>query len=151
MKKYFIKSLKNLPFGILFAIGIGYIISLTFSKIYGNFLPASPLLTEKYGELKAAEMLAFYSGLIGASFTLTSPLWKIESWSLFKSTALFFTINMTVLLLAGWKMMWFTKNPAGIFDYILIYTLIFSVIWIVSYFNTKKEVEKLNEKIKQIK
>lgn len=150
MKKYWIRSLKRLPAAILGTIGIGYLITLFISMYYGNFMTASPWLVDKVGSLKAAEMLAFYTGLMGASFTITQPIWEVESWSLFKSTVLYFGINLLTMLLVGWKMMWFTLNLEGVLFFVGMYVIIFAIIWVIVYFRTRKEAMELNRKIKKI-
>lgn len=142
--------IRKILVGALMGIGIAYIIALCFSIKWGEFSPAPLELIEEVGNIKAAEMLALYSGLVGAVFTGTKFIWNIEKWSLLKTSFVYFTINFFVMSFAGYKLYWFSHN---IKDYILFlaeYMVIFMAIWLVIYFKNKKSVKELNDKLSQV-
>ncbi|WP_027107283.1 DUF3021 domain-containing protein [Ligilactobacillus ceti] len=143
--------IRKILVGALMGVGIGYIIALCFSVKWGAFSPAPLVLVEKVGNIKAAEMLALYSGLVGAVFAGTKFIWDIEKWSLVKSSFVYFTINLLVMSCAGYRLYWFSHNIKNYFSFLSVYIVIFIAIWVVTYFKNKKNVKELNDKLNQIK
>lgn len=137
--------------GALMGVGIAYIIALCFSIKGGTFSPAPLVLIEKVGNIKAAEMLALYSGLVGAMFVGTRFVWDIERWSLLKRTFVYFIINFLVLSFAGYRLYWFSHNVKDYVSFLTVNVVIFMAIWAVNYFRNKKNVKELNDKLKQVK
>ncbi|MBQ3424157.1 MAG: DUF3021 family protein, partial [Clostridia bacterium] len=45
---------------------------------------------------------------------------------------------------------WMEHSLAGFLKYLLVFTLIFIVIWILQYFAWKRRIRKLNERMKQM-
>lgn len=143
--------IRRIIVGALMGVGIAYIIALCFSMKWGTFSPAPFELIKRVGNIRAAEMLAIYSGLVGAVFVGTKFIWDIESWSLLKSSFLYFTINLLVISFAGYRLYWFSHTIGNYILFLNVYVTIFTSIWIVSYFKSKKNVRRLNEKLNQIK
>ncbi len=133
--------------GGLLGIGIGYSIAVVFSSIYGEFSPAPPQLIEQVGSLKAAQLLLMYSALIGMVFAGMQFVWEKENWSLFKSTVIYFTVNLASMSFAGYQLYWFPHILSGYISYIIIYVVVFTIMWFIFYMKAKKEVAAMNEKI----
>lgn len=143
--------LRNIFAGAFIMIGVGYLIILYFSKMIGEFSPAPIELVEKVGVLRASEMLAFYSALAGAVFGGTKFIWKIESWSILKSSVVYFTINLIVMTFCGYRMYWFAHTINGYISFLAIFIGIFIAIWIMCYLRGKSQADEMNNKLKDIK
>ena len=146
------KTINVIIDGCFIGIGIGFSIAVGISSFCGGFQPGPLELISKVGSLRAAQMLLFYSALIGFSFGISGKLiWEKENWSLLISTVMYFAINLAVMLLAGIRMCWFSITLESIAIFIAIYVVIFFIIWGIFYRINKKEAQRLNEKINSMK
>ena len=144
------KMLVNTLVGILVGIGIGYMMNVGMSCSTVHYLAGVPELVSKVGDLRAAQMLLFYSGLIGASFGLMMCVWEREEWSLLKRTIIYFVVNLSVMLVSAYQMCWIGKSALSLVVFIAIFIVIFAVCWLVSYAIAKKGTRQLNTGLKNI-
>ena len=121
---------------ISFAIGDGLFhpVAIGFTKICS---------TEAGAVLFQLITMFIFGAIMGSS----SLIFEKENWSLLKRTIIHFLILtcsfMIVALLGGYV----NNTSWGIFS-ILSFVFIYAIIWIVIYMKTKKEIEKLNESLK---
>ena len=138
--------------GIFVGIGIGYIMSVIFSTINGGFLPATPMLVEKVGLLKAAQLNLFYSGILGLVFSVSAIVYEREDWSLLKSTLVYFVINYINMFIISTKLYWYNKpfNIYSMLSFSITFIIIFFSIWITIYFVIKSKIKKMNENLNKM-
>ena len=144
------KMLVNTLVGILVGIGIGYMMNVGMSCPTGHYLAGVPELISKVGDLRAAQMLLFYSGLIGASFGLMMFVWEREEWSLLKRTVIYFVVNLIVMVVSAYQMCWIGKSVWSLVVFIAMFIAIFTVCWFVSYAIAKKRTQQLNAGLKNM-
>ncbi len=141
--KLYKRALLGLPIGI----AIGAIIPIIISGLFGNgtYYFATPELIEQTGsELNAVVLQTVLSGIIGVSFSAASLIWDIDSWSLAKQSAAYFTITSLVMLPVAYIANWMEHSLQGFVSYFSIFVVIFIIVWIVMYFFWRKEIEKIN-------
>lgn len=149
MKHIFIKrALLGIPLGI----SIGYIISIIFSLIFANgyYGAVHPELAQTFGnEINAVIIQAMLWGIIGFVYSGFSVIWEKDDWSLTKQTVAVFLAYMLPMIVIGYILKWFTFNILEIFSFVLIFSLIFTLIWIFAYWKLKKDINAINKKIKR--
>ena len=151
MKKRVFKNLGRAVCGAFLMIGVQYIIALCFSKANGEFFPAAQDLMAQKSLLEGAEMLAIYSALAGAVFGGMRFIWEIEDWSVLKSSAVYFGINLISMSYCGYKMYWFTHSIKGYLPFLAIFVAIFLSIWCMCYFRGRSAARQMNRRIREKK
>ena len=84
--------------------------------------------------------------LYGAAFAGASVVWDTD-WSLTKMTAVHFLICSAATFPTAYLMRWMNHSVGGVLGYFVQFVAIYAVIWVVSYFATKKKIEAFNRKI----
>ena len=148
MKTTFIKrALLGFPLGI----AIGYTISIVLSVFFANgyYGAVNPDLAITFGnEINAVIVQAILWGGLGFVFSGFSVIWEKDDWSLVKQTIMAFFAYLLPMMIVGYILKWYTQSILQVVVFILIFVFIFVAIWIAIYLKTKKDVEVLNEKIK---
>ena len=146
IKKMILRGLIGVPIGITISYLITIIISICIGK--GIYYPVSDELIGLIGnELNALILQTIISGLMGAGFSMLSIIWEINSWSLFKQSAIFFGSSCLLMFPAAYLLNWMSHTAIGILIYVGIFILIFVIIWLSYYFYMKNKIKKMNSKI----
>ncbi len=146
------KVIKRFLLGILVGISIGNIMSIIYSVIYANgyYGVVTPELVVKMGnEINAVIINTILWGIIGAIYCSFSVVWEIEKWSMLKKIIIVFSAYIITIMSIGLILDWFTFALIDMAIFIIVFTSIFLLIWIISYKITKKETDMMNEKIKK--
>lgn len=144
------KVLVNTLVGVLIGIGIGYMMNVGMCASTGHYMAGVPELVSKVGDLRAAQMLLFYSGLIGAVFGGMRFVWEREDWSLLKRTAIYFVVNLSVMLFSAYQMCWIGNSVWSLVVFIAMFVAIFIVCWFIFHAIAKKRIQELNAGLKQL-
>lgn len=151
MKKRFVSRILS---GFVIGLAIGYLLSIIFSLIWANgyYSPCVPELKEVMGnEINAVIFQAALCGLLGIGFSLASMIWQKENWGIVKQTGIYFAVISVIMLPVAYLTYWMKHSMAGFFSYFGIFALIFVFVWIIQFFIGKKNVKKMNEKLKKDK
>ncbi len=147
MKKLITRGLLGFPLGITIGYCITIIISIALGE--GYYSPSPPSLVESMGgELRAVIFQTILCGILGAIFAASSVIWEIETWSIFKQTAIYFSITAATMLPIAYLANWMDHSLMGILAYLGIYILLFIVIWSLQYLIWKNKIKKMNAKLK---
>ena len=147
-RKLILRVLWGFPMGI----AIGQCMSLLASAMLGQgtFVVCMPAFAEMVGsELGAVALQTFLCGLLGAAGAGGSVVWETD-WGILRQTGTNFLILAGAMLPIAHVTGWMEHSLAGFLKYLLVFTLIFIVIWILQYFAWKRRIRKLNERMKQM-
>lgn len=125
--------------------------SLFFSYLYGlsNYVPSAPTFTNHFSRpLNAVLASVILWGLMGFIFSAGALIYKHEQWSILKRTIVNFVIyycGFTPLaILAGW----FPLTLVNVAVFTGIFVLVFILMWFINTYITKREVRRINKKIR---
>lgn len=147
-KKIILRGAMGFPIGVM----IGYFISIAISLVFadGHYSPCVPALSDFVGSETGAVLIqAVLCGILGTGFSVSSFIWEIESWSLFKQTAVYFAAISFVMLPIAYVTYWMEHSLKGFLSYFGIFAVIFVFIWITEYTVGRMLVRKMNEKLKK--
>lgn len=147
-KKIILRSMLGFPLGI----SIGYLITILLSLIFahGYYFPCVPELINVAGnEINAVLLQALLCGILGSGFAACSTIWEINSWGLFKQTAIYFLLISIFMMPIAYVLHWMEHSLKGVLLYFAIFIFIFILIWIVQYMVAKYNVKKMNESLQQ--
>lgn len=143
-KKAAVRGLLGFPIGVTIGVFITILASLTEGS--GVYHPVMPSMAARMGsEVNAMLIQTVLSGVMGVGFAAGSAVWDIDSWSLFRQTAVYFLIacvsQLPIAYFCGWM------DNAGIMGYIGTFVLIFIIVWFVLYLGIRAKVKKMNDKL----
>lgn len=145
------KIISRMVNGLLICEFVLLVISLIMSYIFadGDFSLANPSLIESSKSVFAANFLSIcLSGLLGMVFGFASVVWEEEKLSILTRTIIHFLLTASTMVFVGYKLYWFQKSSLSLAIFLGIYLLIYLVIWFVEYTLAKRDIARLNEKLK---
>lgn len=145
-KTLIIRGIIGIPVGI----AISYLITILMSFILGKgeYFPCVPeLVTQMGSEMNAVLLQTLLSAILGAVCGASSAIWEIESWSLFKQTALHFVILSVTMLPIAYVLYWLQHNLISFLIFEGIFLLIFITIWLIQYLIHKSIIKKINSRL----
>ncbi|CAH1852137.1 DUF3021 domain-containing protein [Convivina praedatoris] len=144
------KYVRIIRFGIITGTFIGFMSALFFSWLYGanNLYPSSPQFVEQFSNnLIAITVSAVIWALMGVVFSTAQMIFEVESWSITKQTVWHFITTYTgytiLAILAGW----FPLNFWYLLQYTLIFVVVYIIIWLISMYVARRNVAKLNQEL----
>lgn len=143
-KKILLRSMSGFPLGV----AIGYLISIIISLIWakGYYAPCVPELAVMVGsEINAVLLQALLCGILGMGCAAGSVIWEMEDWGIVKQTGIYFLIVSVIMMPIAYVTFWMEHSLKGVLSYFGIFTLIFSIVWIVQYTRGRHNVKKMNE------
>ena len=143
-KKIFLRGMSGFPIGL----AIGYSITIITSLIWGNgyYYPCVPEFVVMMGsEINAVLIQALLCGILGMGFAASSIIWDMEDWGLVKQTGIYFLFDSVIMMPIAYVTFWMEHSLKGVLSYFGIFTLIFSIVWIVQYTRGRHNVKKMNE------
>lgn len=146
-KKIIFRSLLGFPIGV----AIGYFITIVISLIWagGYYSPCVPELVTMMGnEINAVILQAVLCGILGMGFATASVVWEMDDWGLVKQTGIYFLIISVIMMPVAYAAYWMEHSLRGVLSYFGIFVLIFVLIWIVQYAAAKRNVKKMNERLR---
>lgn len=147
-KNVLLRCLLGAPVGLAISTFITILISCIIGD--GIFYPVVPQLVSDCGnELNAVLLQTVCSLLYGAAWAGASFIWKIENWSILKQTLSHLLICSFATFPIAYFMRWMPHNGPGILMYFGIFFAVYLFIWITQYFSYKKQLQKMNEKVRQ--
>lgn len=145
-KQIFLRGFLGFPIGIL----IGYIITIVISLKWGhgNYIPCIMELVEIMGsQINAVILQTLLCGLIGSSFSVSSLIWEVDKWSIFKQTGIYFSITSIVMMPIAYFLYWMEHSFWGVISYFGIFIVIFIIVWIIKYCIWRIRIIKINKKL----
>lgn len=145
------KIISQIINGILICECVLLVISLVMSYIFtdGDFSIANPMLIENSKSVFSASFLSIcLVGLLGLVFGFASVVWKEEKYSILVSTIIHFLLTASTMIFVGYKLYWFQNSFLSLAIFLAIYILIYLVIWFIEYAIYKRDISRLNAKIK---
>ncbi len=127
------------------------LISIVMSYFFtdGDFSIANPMLIENSKSVFTANFLSIcLVGLLGLVFGFASVVWGEEKLSILVRTIVHFLLTASTMTFVGYKLYWFQKSSLSLAIFLAIYFLIYLVIWFIEYAIYKRDISRLNAKIK---
>ncbi|MFR4968612.1 DUF3021 domain-containing protein [Lactobacillus kalixensis] len=141
MNRYIYHSIKFIALGELF----GLVFSLFFNYLYGNFIymPSTNLLQEEFSRRPLNGMLfsVIIWALMGLLFGWGASIFEIQRWSLTKQTLINFSIYYIGFTALAILASWFPLSLPHLLLFSSIFTIIYAVIWLITYFLSRKKAE----------
>lgn len=137
--------------GFFIGIAIGFIITIIISCFVndGHYYPVTlELMNSMKNELNALILQTILCGIMGSSFAIASLIWEIESWSIFKQTAIYFSISCLIMFPIAYITNWMKHDIVGILSYISIFIIIFIIVWLIQYIILHKKIKQMNKHLK---
>ena len=145
------KIISRMVNGLLICEFVLLVISLVMSYFFtdGDFSIANPMLIENSKSVFSASFLSIcLVGLLGLIFGFASVVWEEEKLSILARTILHFLLTATTMIFVGYKLYWFQKSFLSLTIFLAIYFLIYLGIWFIEYAIYKRDISRLNAKIK---
>ncbi len=145
------KIISRMVNGLLICEFVLLVISLVMSYFFtdGDFSIANPMLIENSKSVFSASFLSIcLVGLLGLIFGFASVVWEEEKLSILARTILHFLLTATTMIFVGYKLYWFQKSFLSLAIFLAIYFLIYLGIWFIEYAIYKRDISRLNAKIK---
>ena len=145
------KIISRMVNGLLICEFVLLVISLVMSYIFtdGDFSIANPMLIENSKSVFSASFLSIcLVGLLGLVFGFASVVWEEEKLSILARTILHFLLTASTMIFVGYKLYWFQKSFLSLAIFLAIYFLIYLGIWFIEYAIYKRDISRLNAKIK---
>lgn len=147
-KQAFLRGLLGFPMGIALGYMITIFISIALGQ--GQYIPCVPELVDTMGsELNAIIFQTVLSGLLGSSFSASSVIWEIDSWSIAKQTGIHFLITAFVMMPIAYFTNWMEHTLIGFLSYFVIFVVIFVAVWFFQYFGWRNKIKKMNAKVEE--
>lgn len=129
-------------------VGIGNLIELLISMFLGELTIGVPEFVNSQSSPLVAKIIEtiFYGGFGIVSMFFSD---RINGESLFKNSFIHFTILIIYFSIAGIYLKWF----AGLWSLIvsiISFALIYALIWYIIYRIEKNDIEKINNKLREI-
>lgn len=140
--------------GFAYAIAVNVILVLLIIMIVDepDFVPLVPDYAAHFdSKMKALLLQIVLIGLTSAAFGVGSVILEIERWSLIKQSIIYFIITTLVWLPVSifcWRI---DKYTTAFISIILSYMISYAISWTIQYHMCKKSVQKINEKLLQMK
>lgn len=145
-KQALLRGLLGFPLGIAFGYIITIIVSLGWGK--GFYSPCVPELVKTMGnEINAVLLQALLCGCLGTTFSASSVIWELESWSIAKQTGVYFLTTAIAMIPIAYFCNWMEHSLSGFVVYFVIFLVIFIVAWLTQYFVWKIKIQKINMKM----
>ncbi|WP_018658996.1 DUF3021 domain-containing protein [Allofustis seminis] len=144
--------MKRAAVGMLMGAGIGFLTPLTISYFLGTgnvHLVTPPFLAKFDTEIQAVIVQTIFTMIIGAVFSVSGLLYESID-SLPKKTALHFILTLPVLVGSGYYLYWMDHTVRSVISFVMIAIVIYAAIWVGTYYTIKKNVEQVNQKLKQL-
>ena len=145
------KIISRMVNGLLICEFVLLVISLVMSYFFtdGDFSIANPMLIENSKSVFSASFLSIcLVGLLGLIFGFASVVWEEEKLSILARTILHFLLTASTMIFVGYKLYWFQKSFLSLAIFLAIYFLIYLGIWFIEYAIYKRDISRLNAKIK---
>lgn len=140
-----VKTLKRAGVGFLLGIVIGNLIALLTGGGHSEtFIPVSPLLIEKVGDIAIAELVqSLVSGAYGAICFAGVSFYEVEKLPL--SLAMIFHCALVILtyIPCAVSLDW-VSDIKTLLIVILIQLIVYFIIWLIMYSIYKSQVKELN-------
>ena len=149
MKK---RIISRVIMGFPMGIAVGQILSIiaSYNLGGGTFEMCMPGFIETMGsELGAVALQTFLCGLLGAAGAGSSVVWETD-WGILRQTGAYFLILAGAMMPIAYVTGWMEHSLLGFLKYLLAFTLIFAIIWVLQYLAWKRRIRKLNERMKQM-
>lgn len=149
MKK---RIISRVILGFPMGIAVGQILSIiaSYNLGRGTFEMCMPGFIETMGsELGAVALQTFLCGLLGTAGAGSSVVWETD-WGILRQTGAYFLILAGAMMPIAYVTGWMEHSLLGFLKYLLAFTLIFAIIWVLQYLAWKRRIRKLNERMKQM-
>lgn len=146
-KQMLIRGFASIPTGI----AVGFLIPLVISIVRGSgqYIACSPALSQATGsEVNGVILQVICTALLGASFGLTSTVYMVEHWSLFRQALTYFLINGVVIKIVAIICKWVDFSVLSVIGFLIQYAIAFVIIWFIIYLVNYKNIRDMNSKIK---
>lgn len=148
MKRIFAYTVSFSAIGVL----IGLIISLFFNYLNGasTYYPSAPTFVSQFNRpLNSVTASIVLWMLIGILFGFGSLIFDIKKWSLIKKTIINFCVYYLGFVPLAIMCGWFPLSAINLAIFTLIFIVIYAIIWFYSWYQLRKEIAAVNNKVKK--
>lgn len=111
----------------------------------GQYYYTSGHLVLAYGnELNAVAAASAGAMVLGVIWATASLIYQETDWSLLKQTVVHCGVCVVPSLVIAYKMYWMPRNPEGLIQYLVLFSLLYAVNWVLQYLSMRKRVRQMN-------
>ena len=144
MKKQFLKSG---TIGILIGLAVSMVMSLIWAPSYMPLNPHSAI-----GQWMTSHQI--HGSIILAYCLITwfaiGILFEIAEWSLLRATLTHYALTCIGFIPLATLSGWFPLRLTFYLELVIEFSLIYLIVWVISYWKMKKEIEELNQELKHL-
>lgn len=146
------KKIKKITVYGLIGIGLGNLLNIIFSLIYGEFSPGVPIFLNKFSSVNTAVVIQYtIYFILGNLQGVASRIFeKIDEENYKMFYVKHYLLIILPLILAGYYLKWF-EDIKTLILMILFSSLIYVVIAVVVYLSIRNDIRKINSKLEEYK
>ena len=147
LKKAFTRGLYSLAFGTTSGVLLGLIMSFVEGDKY---VVISKYLNKLNSPIRAFAIQCLLIGIVSMSFGLFTIVFEKEKWSILKQWILYF-IFTTIVWIPISIFCWGYYNLPTTITVTVSYLIGYAITAFIQYKNCKESVDKINERLKELK
>ena len=147
-----VKQIKKMIGAASSGIVIGLVLSVLFSSVRSgaNYYPSTPTFMNRFDtQVEAMIVSILIWGVLGVISYLSSLIFERVEGSLTKLTILNFLATYLSITPLSYLAGWFPLKTEFLFSYTFLYVIIYCTIWLITYFQTKRELSQMNDLLKR--
>ncbi|WP_085830547.1 DUF3021 domain-containing protein [Collinsella vaginalis] len=132
--------------GAVGGIAIGCMVEVLVSYASGGvYIPGTPAFLDSFdNQLNAVLIERLVYAAMGAVQHAGGLVYKSERLSLLQATILHFAVIGTPLIIAATYLRWIPGTIPAFIGFICLVALIYGLIWLIVWFNTKNQLKEIN-------
>ncbi len=154
LKRIFIRGINSFMYAIGIYVVIQTVVVAIVEAITGEsgMIPVVPEFAAHFSNsYMAVYTQALLIGLTSAVFGAGSVILELERIGLLVQSVLYFVVTMAVWVPVGCICWGLHKYPTAMISVSLSYVISYSISWAVQYRQCRKNVEKINRKLSQLR
>ena len=138
------KTFQKLVVYMLLGIGVGNLLNLIFSMVYGEFSPGKPMFIDSFSSVNTAVLVeTIVFAVLGLLQGLTSNIFQSKLNDNIRITFIaHYCLILLPLILAGYYLKWF-NNFTAFLSMMLLASMIYVVIGVVKYLSIRKSIKRI--------
>ena len=138
------KTFQKLVIYMLLGIGVGNLLNLIFSMVYGEFSPGKLMFIDSFSNVNTAVLVeTIVFAVLGLLQGLASNIFQSKLNDNIKITFIaHYCLILLPLILAGYYLKWF-NNFTAFLSMILLASMIYVVIGVVKYLSIRKSIKRI--------
>lgn len=138
------KHAKKIINGAFVGIGIGFLLNLMFSFIYGEYQPGVPSFLAQFDvKTTAVAIETLIYSVLGVIQSYSKDIMDNQKRPLLTNTVIHYSVLFLPLLMAAYILHW-SRDLAGLLSIGISISVVYFIIWLAMYLGIRSEIKKIN-------